>query len=737
MPALINAIKTGLVRILCSSIILSLALPLSAQTPEKPVQDQGEVIRVFTDLVQTDVMVFDKQGKFVNGLKREDFALKIDGKEKPIDFFERVSAGSDEEAQLAAARGGSNLRTPKGPVPLDRGRIVFFYVDDFHMDLQGVVATKKVVNRYIDEEMGQNDEAAVTSASGVIGFLQQVTDNKVVLRAALDKIVSRPYNVRDVERPPMTEYQSLQISNNDIETTNFFVDETIRNNPGMTRDQALNIVQTRARILLQQAGHITTGTLAGLETLIRRANKLSGRKLVFFISDGFFIDHNSIISDSKDRLRRITSAAARSGVVIYSMDARGLATGLPDASSDQAFDPGGRLFRSNMGELSASQDGMFSLANDTGGRAIFNTNDFRPGLIGALKETSFYYLLAWKPEHQGQSDENRFRKIEVTIPKRSDLVVRVRRGFFDVEPQPIASKEKEKKDKKEPEKEKKDNGLSPIDKQLQDALNAAYPVRVLPVSLALTFLHTPDKGARLSASMEVPGEFLTFSPEGGESKAALDILGSFFNEKGQRGQSFKGTINVTASQDEVTKGFKRGLSYTYPVDVEPGLYQVRVAARDAKSGLTGSAVQWVEIPDLTKGKLSLSSLLLGERAESTLEPVSSSAQNADSVGLSISRRFSSHSYLRFLVFVYNALRTTTDGNPDVAIQVQVVRDNQPVVTTPLKKIATEGIADVARLPYAAEIPLHGLPSGYYVLKVTVIDRASKNSSSQQARFEVY
>ena len=66
-----------------------------------------------------------------------------------------------------------------------------------------------------------------------------------------------------------------------------------------------------------------------------------------------------------------------------------------------------------------------------------------------------------------------------------------------------------------------------------------------------------------------------------------------------------------------------------------------------------------------------------------------------------------------------------------------MRDNQPVVTTPLKKIATEGIADVTRLPYAAEIPLHGLPSGYYVLKVTVIDRASKNSSTQQARFEVY
>jgi VWFA-related protein len=737
MPALIKAIKTGLVKTLCLSLALLLVLPVSAQTPQtspKSAQDQGDVIRVFTDLVQTDVMVFDKQGKVVNNLKREDFALKIDGKEKPIDFFERISAGSDEEAQLTAARGGRGITSPKGPVPLDRGRYVFFYVDDFHMDLQGVVATKKIVNRFIDDEMGQNDEAAVTSASGVIGFLQQVTDNKTVLRTALNKIVSRPYNVRDIERPPMTEYHAILITNNDIDTTSFFVDETIRANPMMTPDQAMSIVQARARAIVQQSAHITTNTLAGLETLIRRANKLSGRKLVFFISEGFFLDHNNFNSDARDRLRRITSAAARSGVVIYSMDARGLSTGMVDASTDAAFDASGRLMRANMGELSASQDALFALAADTGGRAILNTNDFKPGLKNALKETSFYYLLAWKPEQE--TNENRFRKIEVTIPGRSDLVVRVRRGFFDVEPQPAVAN-KEKKKKKEPEK--KDPELTPIDKDLQEALNSAYPVRLLPVALTLTFMQVPAKGTTLSASMEVPGEFLTFAPEaGGRPKADLDILGSFFNEKGQRGQSFKGRITVATTTDEVTKGHKQSLSYTYPITVEPGLYQVRVAARDAKSGLTGSAVRWVEIPDLTKGNLAMSSLILGERDASKMEPVSSTnANNMETVGLNINGRFSRHSFLRFLVFIYNALRSEANGVPDVALQVQVVRDGQPVVTTPLRRIDTDGIIDLARLPYAAEIPLNGLPMGSYLLQVTAIDRGSKKSSTQSARFEIY
>src|SRR5262245_65215250 len=106
-----------------------------AQAPTTSRPQQEEVVRVYTDLVQTDVMVFDKEGRFVNGLTRDNFELKIDGEVRPIQSFEQITAGSrDEEAQLAAARGRSNTTgpTPKLVVPLDRGRTVFFYIADFH-----------------------------------------------------------------------------------------------------------------------------------------------------------------------------------------------------------------------------------------------------------------------------------------------------------------------------------------------------------------------------------------------------------------------------------------------------------------------------------------------------------------------------------------------------------------------------------------------------------------------------
>src|SRR5687768_5425225 len=176
---------------------------LNAQTPEPPRQEPADVLRVFTELVQTDVMVFDKQGRFVSGLTKENFELKIDGKPKPIAFFETITSGSaNEEAQLAAARGQSRTRaTGSAPLPLDRGRPMYFYIDDLHMELPSVIRTQKLIHDFIDNQMGQNDEVAIAAASGQIGFLSQLTENKFVLRAAVDRLKYRPYSSTDAEIP--------------------------------------------------------------------------------------------------------------------------------------------------------------------------------------------------------------------------------------------------------------------------------------------------------------------------------------------------------------------------------------------------------------------------------------------------------------------------------------------------------------------------------------------------------
>src|SRR5215213_2297264 len=703
-------------------LVTSPATPAQTSTPSPSPKPQEDVVRVYTDLVQTDVMVFDKNGKFVNGLGAKDFQLRIDGKPRPIQSFEQITAGSDEESQLAAARGATTINL-KRPVPLDRGRIVFFYIDDFHMDLAGLVAAKKVINHFLDKEMGQNDQAAITSATGQVGFLQQLTTDRMILRLALDRLTPRNYSVRDGDRPPMTDYEALLIDRMDREVFDFFITETMRQNPGMTRDQAAGLVRGRASASQAQAARFNQNTLGGLESLVKSAKSLPGRKILFFLSGGFLIENRR--SDSLARLRDITNAAAKSGVVIYSMDTRGLVASLQDVSVERAFDPTGRLSLSNHQELAATQDGLNALAVDTGGKAIFNTNDLKKGLAPAIKETSTYYLLAWKPDTDSEK-RSRFRNVEVKLIGRPNLTVRVRKGYFDLDPTPPAAVAKEKP-----------TPTKTAPAKLREAIALPYPERGLPILISADYYDVPNKGPALSTAIHIPGEFVVFGEQpDGKIQAVLDLSAVYFDEKGVAKDSFMDRIVTTAPSLEKAKGYNNDIMFTYPAKLPPGIYQVRVAARDDKSGKVGSAHAWIEIPDLAKKKLAMSSVLLGERTQAMMTNVSNSG-GASPVALSASHRFQRESTLRFLIFAYNSAFSPVDQKPDVAVQVQVIRDDQPVITAALRKMNTEGVTDLARLPYAAEIPLSELLPGRYLLTVTLIDRVSKQSTSRQTHFDVY
>ena len=743
MPSSFSIIKTGrfgywpalLVTVLAGVLWFSPAgrsqTPAQTAAPS-PVQDQQDVLRFYTQLVQTDVMVFDKQGRFAKGLKSSDFELKIDGKTKPIEFFEEITAGSvNEETQLAAARGSLSKNAggkPAGPAPLDRGRPIFFYVDDLHLDQQSVGAARKLITSFINNEMGQNDEAAITSASGQIGFLQQLTDSKSVLRAALERLKYRPYTVRDFENPPMSEYHGLLITRGDRDTTEYFIGQTIKQNPGMTALSAEALVQSRARQLLQQASFVTRNTLTGLEGLVRSAGKLPGRKLVFFVSGGFILD--DVSSDSKFRLQKITSAAARSGVVIYSIDARGLVASLADPSVAFSADPSGRLMRGESGELSATQDAMNALAADTGGKATFNTNLLEPSLGQALKRTSTYYLLAWKPDADSPQS-SKFRRIEVKLINRPDLSVQVRRGFFDREPD-SANAKNEKPSKTNHPKET----TTSSETELQNTIRTPYPHRDIPVSLSLTYLNTPTRGPMLTAALQVPNEFFSFAPVNGKQSASVVVAGTIFDNKGNPGGAFSNRLTIDSTAGDRAKP-GGDLTYGFPIYLGPGLYQARVGVRDETTGRSGTAHGWIEIPNLAPGELALSSLLLGLRTPPTISNASAApASIADPVDFIVAHHFSPNGFLRFVLVIYNAAPHAVEGTPDVAIQVQLIRDNQPVVTTALKRVSVVDVADTTRIPYAAEVALNGLPAGRYVLQVVVVDRVTKKSATQRTRFDI-
>lgn len=717
---------------------------------QRPVDDQSEVIRINTELVQTGVVVLDKQGRFVEGLTPSQFQLRVDGKPVELSFFERVSAGSAREEKLesAVSRGSSGAPPAAGDATY-RGRTIIFFVDDLHLSAASILNTRKAILEFVDTHMSIEDQVAIASPSGQIGFLQRFTGLKAVLRAAVSRLNHRPYNLMDGGDLRMTEYTALRVDQNDRDAVNYYVDEILKQtnfkNPGgglgppkggpvgstrpgtggtqpsgMTREMAERIVKERANVQLKQASAVTVNTLSTLESLMRSSSQMSGRKLVFFISDGFYLNDRN--TGFGEKLKQITDAAIRAGVVIYSMDARGIVS-MTDASSNRA-DPMGRLSRSNIGELSASQDPLTALAGDTGGRALLNSGALSTAVTNALKETSNYYLLAWRPGAEDQKGGN-FKRIEVSIVGRPDVSVRLPRGFL------LESKGPRTVEAKAPIPDTTIPGAASAngpEAALKAALSAPSARKGLPTQLSVSFVDVPGTGPVLTAATQMATDVLHYGADG-KQMAGVDLAGVIYNDQGKAAGSFKTRVNVNPASPTAARN--PGVIYSHKVPLPPGIYQVRVATRDGKSGLVGSAAQWIEIPDLAAKRLTLSSLLIGGQFIGSNQKQAGGEQ----MQFSVDRRFAYGAHLNFLALIYNAARTGTAA-PDLEAQIKILRNGQAVVTSPVRKVATDANTDLARIVYGADIALRTLPPGRYLLQVTVSDRVAGTSALEEVSFEI-
>ncbi len=690
---------------------ISLALTSHAQSPSATSSHQDkEAVRTNTRLVQTDVSVLDGNGKFVEGLKPEQLELRVGGSPRPILFFERIRAGSsNEEAQIRAARGANLAPVGSGTaIPLDRGRTAIFYLDDYHLAPDSIHRVRESLISFVEREMRQNDEIAIFSASGQLQFLQQLTSEKAVLLAALNKLGFRNFTVSDAGRTPMTEAEAIAIMRDDRRVLDYFVEQIQRETepprrgstiapatvtvPNRGRSQVEGSVKLRARQVLDQSVNISASTLSGLENLIRSYSHLAWRKVIFVISDGFPL---SVGYQSLD-IRRVADAAAQSGVIICSIAAGGLATGTADSSKKTAFDVTGRLAGVASGSLDDRQRVLHDLAVSTGGTFTLSSNALPTTVNEILFQTSDYYLIAWRPE-ESELKQGKPQSLEVKVLDRSGLNVRVRNGF-SVETsnnQPIVKSSGAKKEK--------------VD-QLTRALHGQFPVTDLPLALSVGFTDKADKSLSLLATVEIPREVLEIK-EGSDSE--LQLVGVAIDEQGKPATGFEQNLTITSAADKVI--------YNHELNVPPGLYQVRVAARD-KSGRVGSANQWITVPVLKGGSFVLGSVFVGDFNAS------------DNLRISGTHRFLPNSRLGVLVYVYNAQNSTA---PDIGLQVQILRDDQPVLTKPTIRVDTKDLTDLTRIPYAQDLDLRGLPAGNYLLRITAIDRISKKTASQSSRITIY
>jgi VWFA-related protein len=562
-------------RVFSVSLILFLISLVSRQTMAQvnpPASD--DVVRTKTELVQTDVTVVDKRGRFVEGLTAEDFELRVDSKPQRLSFFEQVKTGSvDEERQLTAARKGDATSRVKSPTSgSDRDRVIFFFVDDLHLTPEGLSRARSLLTHFVENKMLAKDRVAVVSTSGQIGFLQQLTDNKAVLREAISRLNSRYNPETTASQVAISEVDAnLVASHADRGLFAYLIEATMREFQ-INAANAYTIVTNRVRQINAQSKIAELDTLSRLETVLRSTAPLTGRKVLFFISDGFVVDAKR--SNGSDVMRRAIREAARVGVVIYSLGTRANSLGPgTDVSSNGYPDFSPRTAGRSLAESTMPQEPLETLANETGGRAYLNPNRLKDGVANALAESSSYYLLAWRPDSEDQRAGQ--SRISVVIKSRPELRVRMRKRFFDFSETKTSNTEAA--------------ATNSPDEALKAALGSLYPRRDVPTFVATSFTKAADKEITLNLSMTIDGKTLGFDESSGNSRAVVDVLGIALDDHG-RFASFKQKLEIPQEVLTKDRGF---IKWTQSLRLAPGLYQVRVAVRDRQTGRTGSAITWV------------------------------------------------------------------------------------------------------------------------------------------------
>jgi VWFA-related protein len=589
-----SSIKPSLLSI-AACLLLFPAIVFSQTKPAEPPGDAQDVIKFETSLVQTDVMVFDKKGKFVDGLRPEQFQLRINNSPREISFFEAIRAGG-----FAGQRQEPNVAQPNSINSLKadaQRRAVIFFVDDLHLAPDSLERTRKALLDFINRGIGEKDLVAITSPSGQIGFLQQFTADKNALRTAVARLNYRTQTKFDMDKPPMSEFIAMKIREGDQQVMNYYLQEVFKQNCFMagrepicsvSPDSAKQLIRQRAQQLVVQAAPATDDTLRLLEGLMRTAAQVPGRKLVFVISDGFYLSDRK--TGAIDRIKKVTDAAGRAGVVIYTLDARGIVSDSIDLTNNKPMEAGSLLNSATLGEISASQDGLNALAKDTGGQAFRNTNQpMFEWVEKVMDETSSYYLLAWKPDNEEQK-RGKFKNIEVSIAGRPDLNVRVRTSYFKSAALPLLTTKK-KKDK---------DPLKARDDDMRLVIDAPVTQREIPTEVDLRFSQMPGLGTHVLATISIDETALTFDLIDGKYAADVDIGGILYDDKGKPINSIVGRLRIfqrSANADGSARQKTRSI-YRFSTLVPGGLFQVRVGVRDLKSSRIGSAMDWITVPKI-------------------------------------------------------------------------------------------------------------------------------------------
>jgi VWFA-related protein len=671
-----------------------------AQSMPRPGIDQPAVtFKVEVNYVEVDAAVFDKSGKFVGTLTKDDFQVFEDGQPQDISAFTLVNIPIERADRPLYSTHPVQADVASNAKPFE-GRLYVVVLDDLHTQPYHSIAVRNAAKQFIDRYMGDNDLAAVVHSSGKGNASQEFTSNKRLLDASVDKFLGQ--SLQSVTLARLDQYQ---------------------------RDQAVPVDPTSSSVgrvkdpFDQERAYRARQSLDNLKSISDWIGSIRGRrKAIVWVSEGIDYDlfdftNNRDTTSVQEAIKDVIASATRSNVSIYAVDPRGL-TMMGDTSIEAqgAFPDNpdyGLSNQSFMDELRTQQQSLRTLGEDTGGYAAVNMNDFSKAWDRVVADSSNYYVLGYYPTNERR--DGRYRKIEVRV-KGEGLDVRYRKGYNAPKGKPPAPSRTVTEEKASP--------------QVREAINSPVP---LP-GLRIKAYAAPFKGiapnASIAVGVEAAGADLAFQPKDGKFVNDVELSVVAIDTNGKIKDGDRTLLNMGLKPETQAKVAQDGLRMQTRLKIPPGRYQLRFAARETGSGHIGSVTYDIDVPDFAKEPLSMSGILLAAASKQQLITAKPDEElkNVLPAAPTATREFPVGDTLAMFVEVYdNDVKTPHKVNITTKV---LADDGHEVFTNTAERDTSElGGSKSGGFGHLQEVSLKGFAPGLYVLKVEAKSSVGKNPAT--------
>jgi len=697
---------------------------LSAQQPAPPAPAgqaaaQAPTFRATTRLIVRTGTVKDKSGNPIEGLTAKDFVVTEDGEPQTIAFVEfqrlpainvssggqvtigdalpdtptapvspppaNAGAGSPTDAKISAGQ--------PGDVRYRNRRLLVLYFDMTALPPPDLLRAYNAAVKYIKTQMSPADLVAVMGfQGGGVRVKQDFTDKKEQLLEVVQTLVFG--EDKDGDGIPDTLEEGTAFGQDDAE---------------------FSILNTDRQ-------------LSALQTAVGMLRPLPDQKSLIYFSSGLAL--NGV--DNQAQLRATTNAALRANVSLFPVDARGLVADAPLGDATRRSPGGLAMFNGQtagmvMNRFQRSQDTLYALAKDTGGKAMFDYNDLSLGIVQAAQAITSYYIIGFYSSHTAL--DGKFRRVKITLANSASTVnaeASFQQGYF-------ADKEFAKFSEADKER------------QLEDALMLENPVTEITIAMEVNYFQLNRAEYFVPVSVKIPGSELVLAQKRGAQRTLLDFIGEVKDEYGITIQNVRDKLDIKLTDDTAAQLAKRPVQYGTGFTLLPGKYVLKMLVRDSVTGRIGTFQAAFVVPNLNREekRIPISTVVLSSQRQPLTEAIYSvqrtvSDKNVSADPLvydgqrlipSVTRVFSKQRDMFVFLQAYERGATTTQ--PLVAFVTFYKGDAKVLETAPLP--VEDGLDSRSKaVPLRFSVPLEGMEIGRYDCQVTVLDPAGQKAAFWRA-----